>query len=263
MLSLEVVAAAGVRGSRVQQCDGEAAQPRVLQRQPGIVAVGAWSAASVAVGYVVIVALYSRVGAPPSTGAQWLSYGAGRGSVWSWILALSVATDLLYVPVAVALYRCLAPHGRQAAGAGVVLLAGFVVLDLAVTWPNYAALIGLSQQYAAAPDAATRTELTAAADLAESVLSSHYEVFLSVGLPAAGILVAGLIMRGSAFAAATRWAAVSTGVLGIAAVAGQMITPHLGVLVILASVSTTVWFAFTARDLHRLRCTMARRADGN
>jgi hypothetical protein len=236
----------------VPRWDVDATQVRASCRWWTFEVVGAWSAAAVAAGYVVIVALYSLVGAPPSTGAAWLVYGAGRGGVWSWILALSVATDLLYLPVAVALYRCLAAAGRAAAAGAAVLLAVFVVLDLAVTWPNYAALIGLSQRYATAPDATTRANLRAAAELASGVLSSHYEAFLSVGLPAGGILAAGLLMGAGRFAAVTRWTAVSTGVLGIAAVAARAFTPHLGVLVILASASTTVWFAFTARDLRHL-----------
>ena len=49
------------------------------------------------------------------------------------------------------------------APAHATLLAGFVVLDLTVTWLNYAALIGLSSRHAAETDAGRRAGYVAPA----------------------------------------------------------------------------------------------------
>jgi hypothetical protein len=49
-----------------------------------------------------------------------------------------VATDLLFVPVLWALYAVLKNVNRTMMLAGTSLVALFIVLDLAITWPNYA-----------------------------------------------------------------------------------------------------------------------------
>ena len=121
--------------------------------------IGTWSAVAVVAGYVLIVAVYARTGAPPSTGAAWLTYGAGRRASWWLILTLSVATDLLYLPVAVALYQALALVARSVAAIAAGLLGGFVVLDLAVTWPNYVERPGrAARRLLFTPDGSLRLE---------------------------------------------------------------------------------------------------------
>jgi hypothetical protein len=224
-------------------------QDRDAQR---LLRAGAWSALAVAVGYVIIVALYARVGAPPSGGQAWLAYGAGRTGTWWGIAALSVVTDLLYLPVALALYRVLKQAGRYLALSGSGLLAGFVGLDLVVTWPNYAALISLSGSYAGTTDGARRAGDVAAADYASAVLSGRLEAFYSIAVPAVGILIIGVLALRGPLGRATALLGVAVGVLGLVATAGPALTSALDAAVILTSVGTTVWFLLLARDLHRL-----------
>ena len=66
--------------------------------------VGGIAALVLAVGYVVIFPLYAKIGAPPSGGEAWFRYLPGRTTVWWIILGLSVFTDFLFVPLALALY---------------------------------------------------------------------------------------------------------------------------------------------------------------
>src|SRR5215470_9417598 len=108
---------------------------------------GGISALVLGLAYVAIFPLYARVGAPPTgDGAAWLHYLAGKTDVWWTILGLSVLTDLLFVPVALALERI---H-RPAMLLATALVALFVALDLAVTWTGYASLLNLSARHSAA-----------------------------------------------------------------------------------------------------------------
>jgi hypothetical protein len=65
--------------------------------------VGSVAALVLGIGYVIIIPLYARVGAPPNGGEAWFRYLPGKTTVWWAILSLSVFTDFLYVPVAFAL----------------------------------------------------------------------------------------------------------------------------------------------------------------
>jgi hypothetical protein len=80
----------------------------------------------------------------------WLAYLAGKTTVWWTIVALSVFTDLLFVPVGLALYAPLKKVHKSAMSVATVFIGQFVVLDLAVTWSHYAALLALSSSYSTA-----------------------------------------------------------------------------------------------------------------
>ncbi len=113
-----------------------------------------------------------RVGAPPTGGEAWLTYLEGKTTVWWAILWLSVVTDLLYVPVAFALYVALSEINRGAMLMASAFVGFFVALDLAVTWSNYASLLVLGGNYAAAADDVERTVYVAAANYPSAVLAS-------------------------------------------------------------------------------------------
>ena len=98
--------------------------------------VGGISALVLGTAYIVIVALYVPVGAPPSGAEARLAYLAGNTTVWWAILGLSVLTDFLFIPVALSLYLALKGINRNAMLVATAFVVLFVVLDLAVTWPN-------------------------------------------------------------------------------------------------------------------------------
>src|SRR5262249_5146291 len=118
--------------------------------------VGGLSALLLGIAYIATIPLYASAGAPPSGGEARLQYLAGKTTVWWAILGLSVLTDVLFVPVALALYLALKGVNRNAMLVATTFVGLFVVLDLAVTWPDYAALITLSTHYAAAATDAQR-----------------------------------------------------------------------------------------------------------
>ncbi len=208
---------------------------------------GGLSALAIGVGYLAIIPLYARAGAPPSGGEAWLRYLAGRTAEWWAILGLSVLTDVLFVPVALALYRALEGINRGAMRVATALVGLFVAVDLAVTWPNYAALIVLSGRYAAATTDAQRAVTVAAAGYASAVLTSRLEAVYSILILSCAILAIGLVMLRGAFGKGAAYVGVAAGALGIVAVASAS-----GVAVIIASILTTVWALVVGYRLYRL-----------
>ena len=70
---------------------------------PWIFRIGSVAAVLLAAGYIAIVPLFAAVGVPPSRALARLDYHATNASIWWAIVALSVLTDLLFVPVSIAL----------------------------------------------------------------------------------------------------------------------------------------------------------------
>jgi hypothetical protein len=213
--------------------------------------VGGLSALVLGIAYVAIVPLYASVGAPPSGGEARLHYLVGKTTVWWAILGLSVLTDVLFVPVAFALYLALKGVNRNAMLIATALVGLFVVLDLAVTWPNYAALISLSGKYAAATTA-ERATYVAAANYASAVLTSSLEAVYSILVLSLGVLLIGLVMLKGIFGKSTAYLGVLTGILGIVAAVGPFLVSALSVTIIITSVLTTAWVLLVGFRLYRL-----------
>jgi hypothetical protein len=199
--------------------------------------VGGVSALVLGVAYLAIFPLYARVGAPPAVadGGVWLSYLAGKQQIWWAILALSVLTDVLFIPVALALHLALQPLHRNAMLVATALVGLFVVLDLAVTWTHYASLLSLSASYAAAPDAAHRAAYVAAASYAAAMLTSRLLVVYAIMILSSAFLMIGIVMLKGIFSRTTAYLGVVTGILGIVAIGG------FGVAIILNAVCATIW----------------------
>jgi hypothetical protein len=209
--------------------------------------LGGLSALALGVAYTAIFPLYSRVGAPPTgDGEAWLAYLAGKTAIWWVILGLSVLTDILFVPVGLALYFALKRFDRLAMLLASALGGLFVVLDLAVTWTGYASLLNLSSRHSSATSDAQRAAYVAAAHAASAVLTSRLEVVYAIVTLSSAILVIGLVMRKGQFGRGTAWLGVVTGVLGIVSLAG------LAVTIILNALCATVWLLLVGARLYRL-----------
>jgi hypothetical protein len=175
--------------------------------------VGGISALLLGLAYIITIPLYAHVGAPPSGGEARLKYLAGNTTVWWAILGLSVLTDVLFVPVALALYLALKGVNRNAMLVATAFVGLFIVLDLAVTWPNYASLITLSGNYAAAANDTQRATYVAAAQYASAVLESSLEGVYSILILSLGILVIGLVMLKGIFRKSTAYLGLVIGIL--------------------------------------------------
>jgi hypothetical protein len=207
---------------------------------------GGISAILIGTAYVATVVLYAGVGPLPSGGQASLEYLAGKTTVWWAILGLSVLTDLLFVPVAFALYFALKDLSRNAMLLATALVGAFVVLDLAVTWSNYASLIVLSGDFAAATTDAQRVADIAAATYASAVLASPLERVYAIVILSSGILVISLVMLKGVFGKITAYLGVAIGVLGLVSLAG------LGVTIIMNAIFATIWVFLVGYRLYRL-----------
>ncbi len=214
--------------------------------------VGGISALILGLAYIATIALYVPVGAPPSGAEARLTYLAGKTRVWWAILALSVLTDFLFVPVALSLYLALKRINRNAMLLATACVGLFVVLDLAVTWTSYASLITLSGTYAAATSDAQRAVVVAAANYPSAVLESRLLGVYAILVPAVGILMTSVVMLKGIFSKTTAYLGLVAGILGIISVAGPFFVRSLGAAVIMSSVITTVWVLFVGYRLYRL-----------
>ena len=221
----------------------------------GLYRAGGISAIAIAALYVVITGLYLAAGPIPTGVEAWLTYLASNEAAWWAIIWLSVFTDVLYLPIAVALYVALASANRNAMLAGAGLLVLFVVLDLAVTWPNYAVLNSLGSEFTVATGDAQRAALIASASYPTAILESRLLAAYIILVPGLGVLVIGLVMLGSAFGPVAAYLGVVTGISGIVAVAGPILYAQLATVAILAAVLTLIWFFLVGFRLLRFAST--------
>ena len=202
--------------------------------------VGGMSAIALGVLYVAITVLYVVGGVLPESPTDQLQHLAEHTTAWWLILGLSVATDLLFVPVMWSLWAVLRSVNACLVLVGAALVLLFVVLDLALTWPNFAVLIGLSDDVAAAEDQ-QRTVLLAAATYAAAVVSSGLFAFYAILMPGAGILMIALVMLKARFGRGAAVVGIATGALATVAVVGSWFVEAAEAAVIPTSILTTLW----------------------
>lgn len=157
--------------------------------------LGGITALAVGVAYLAIIALYVSVGVPPEGGEAWLDYLIGKTGIWWAIVAISVLTNFLYVPVALSFYFALRGVNRMAMLIGIAFVGLFVVFENAVNWTVYGALIVLSDNYAAATTESQRALFVAAATFASAVLESPLAAAWAIGTLSFGFLIIGFVMR--------------------------------------------------------------------
>lgn len=212
---------------------------------------GGVSALAFGIGYAAIIALFARAGAPPSGAEALLPYLAANPGAWWGILGLSVLTDFLLIPVTLGLYLALKRGGKPMMLLASACVGLFIVLDLALTWTNYAALIEMSASYAAAADETQRAALVTAAQYPAGVINSILLFVYNTLTLSVGMLLTGLAMLRSGFGKATAYLGAAAGVLGIAAVAGSF-WGSTTLLTVVTSALTTIWYPLAGFRLYRL-----------
>jgi hypothetical protein len=210
----------------------------------------------VAACYVATMPLFAMVGAPPDGVAARLEYHATGTTAWAGIVALSILSDLLLVPVAVALYAVLRRWNRPAMQIATAFVLLFVGLDLAVLWPAKVSMIRLGELYATATFE-QQASLMAAAGYPAAVLDSALTGVYSILTLGVGILVASIVTLRAGLGRTTALVGIATGAMSIASVVESSVTGAFPVLVVGTSLLTIVWFVLTGLGLLRWQTTRA------
>jgi hypothetical protein len=208
--------------------------------------VGSLASLTIGLAYIVIIALYASAGVPPEGGEARLDYLVGKTTIWWAIVGISVLTNFLYVPLSFSLYFALRSVNRMAMLIGVAFIGLFVILENAVNWTVYGALIVLSENYATVTSEGERAILVAAATFASAVLESPLAAVWAIGTLSFGFLIIGFVMLKSVFNKLTAYIGILIGILGILAVAG------VSIAVILNAVFATIWLFFIGYRLYQL-----------
>jgi len=209
--------------------------------------VGGIAAIVLGICYVAIIPLYAHVGVPPAGGGEaWFQYLSGKTAYWWTILGLSVFTDFVFVPVALALYLALQGVNRNAMLLATAFVGLFVVLDLAITWSHYASILTLYHEYSNAADDASRAGYVAAANYASAMLTCPLEIVYAIVTLSLGFLVTSVVMLRGPFSKITAYVGLATGILGIASLTG------LGPVIIGNALFATVWLFLVGFRLCRL-----------
>ncbi len=214
--------------------------------------VGGISGVALGTGYIAIIGVYVAIGVPPKGVEDRLLYLAAHTAAWWWILGLSVMTDVLFVPLTLAMYAALKDVSRSMMLLAASCVALFVFLDLALTWTNYAALIALSGKYASAASPAEKSAVLAIAAFPAILLDSGLLFIYNSLTLAVGLLLAGVVMLKSGFGKASAYLGMAAGGLGTMAVVGPFFVRSLGPLIILVSLLTMIWAILVGYQLYVL-----------
>jgi hypothetical protein len=163
-----------------------------------------------------------------------------------------VFTDLLLVPIFFGIYLAL-KHVNK--GLMLVALAFkaflFVILDLAVTWTAFSAVISAGVSYDAATTDAQRAALAAAAAYPSAILGSPLAGTYAIVIPSLGVLFAGLVMLKGVFNKATAYIAVVTGLTGILWM-GSFFIDGLDMIRYINAMLATVFYLLVGVRLYKL-----------
>ena len=216
--------------------------------------VGGLSAIVLGIGYLLtipVTILYAG-GFPPLGAEARLAFFADHAAGWWAATALMVFTDLLYVPVFLALYHALKGFNKYMMLLAFACGGLFVVLDLAITWTAFPSLIILGGNYAAATSDAQRTIIVAAAGYPSAIVDSPLSGIYAILFPGLGELLASLVMRKGIFNKTLAYMGVIAGVCGILAGIGPIFISELETFQYINASLAMIWFFFVGLKLNKL-----------
>jgi len=216
--------------------------------------VGGISAMVLGIGYLLtipVTILYAGGFPPPGVEAR-LVFFAEHAAGWWAATALMVFTDLLYVPVFLALYHALKGFNKYMILLAFACAGLFVALDLAITWTAFPSLIILGGNYAAATSDAQRAIIVAAAGYPSAIVDSPLSGIYAILFPGLGELLASLAMRKGIFNKTLAYMGVIAGVCGILAGIGPIFISELETAQYINASLAMIWFFFVGFKLYKL-----------
>jgi hypothetical protein len=215
--------------------------------------VGGLSALVLGIGYLLTFPVIAYAGGFPPSGIEArLAFFAEHAAGWWAVTGLMIFTDLLYVPVFLALYQALKGINKYLMLLAIACEAVFVALDLAVTWTAYSSLIILSGNYATATGDAQRAIIVAAAGYPSTINDSPLLGIYAILFPALGLFLASLVMRKGNFNKALAYLGMVAGISGILAGVGPIFISALETAQMINASLAMIWFLVVGWKLYRL-----------
>ena len=216
--------------------------------------VGGLSGIVLGIGYLLtipVMVAYAGGFPPPGIEVR-LAFFAEHTAGWWAATALTVFTDLLYVPVFLALYQALKGINKYLMLLALACAGLFVALDLAVTWTAYSSLIILGGNYAEATSDAQRAFIVAAAGYPSAIIDFPLGGIYATFIPALGELFASLVMRKGIFNKALAYLGVIAGISGILAGVGPIFVGALDIAQYINASFAMIWFFLVGIKLYKL-----------
>jgi hypothetical protein len=216
--------------------------------------VGGLSGIVLGIGYFLTIPMvpFYAGGFPPLGAEARLAFFADHLAGWWATMALMVFTDLLYVPLFLALYHALKGFNKYIMLLAFACAGLFVVLDLAITWTAYPSLMIMSGNYAAATSDAQRALIVAAAGYPSAIVDSPLSGIYAILFPGLGELLASFVMRKGIFSKALAYMGMIAGVSGILAGIGPIFISELETFQYINASLAMIWFFFVGFKLYKL-----------
>jgi len=216
----------------------------------GLYRWGGISLMLVGVLYFIGFILALSMGTQPSGGEAVLKWLAGQTTLAYATWGVFILTDILLVPVILALYLALKGVNKNAMLASAGFFGLFLALDLAVTCISWIALTSLSQNYAAATSDIQQAAYVATANYALNATAVSAPVYSSV-VSSIGILITSLVMLKGIFSKATAYVGIATSIAGFV-YAISVFVPALGIFIAVALLVGGIWGLLAGSRLYRL-----------
>jgi len=216
--------------------------------------VGGLSGILLGIGYLLTIPVTIIIagGFPPLGAEARLAFFADHTAGWWSVTALMVFTDLLYIPLFLALYHALKNFNNYLMLLAFACAGSFVLLDLAVTWTSYPSLMILSRDYAATASDAQRSLIVAAASYPSAILDSPLSAICVILIPSLGTLFASLVMRKGVFSTILAYMGLIAGICGILAGIVPIFTSNIEVFQYINASLVMIWFFFVGIKLYTL-----------
>jgi hypothetical protein len=192
------------------------------------------------------------VGFYPTGDEARLAYFAKYATGWWIITGLMVFTDLLIVPVFLALYQALKGFNRNAMLLAIACEGLFVAVDLAVTWTAHSSLLILGNNYAAAASDIQQATLVAAAGYPSTILDSPLLGIYIILIPSLGILLTILVTAKGIFNKSVVYLGWAVGISGIAAGMSSIFPGGLSTAPVINALLVMIWYLLVGLRLYKL-----------
>jgi hypothetical protein len=187
----------------------------------------------------VLVAIFSMIlGPAPSSGEEYLLGLASHEQIALLNFGLYAISDILFIPVALALFLSLKQVDKNAMLIAAGLMVMYSIFDLAITELNSLALVNLTHQYAAATSDAQRSAYIAAADFALSTIP--IATFFTYLVSSVGLIIASIVSFKGVFNKITAFLGLTAGVEGTIG-AFYVFFPSLAGLLLPALIAYGLW----------------------